>query len=86
MQSKFMAIGALALLPLASIGECNGVTSNQVSGDIIRSVEQICGATPDSPRGGVMNIMLMDGRQDDGIVTCRKLGPGDKRLNHYFDG
>jgi hypothetical protein len=73
-----VAVGA-SVLTVAGC-ELNGVSSRQISGDILRSVEEICGDSREGSRGGVDNIMLMDGRQDDGIATCHD------GTNHYFDG
>jgi hypothetical protein len=77
---------ALLIVPFAlALGGCEacngGIThsSRNISDQIIRAAEGICGASADSPHGGVKNIMLMESREDDGIVTC---GDG---TNTYFD-
>jgi len=87
---KLLAVaGAVAVtVTVAGCDGCNGGITHsgkKISEGIIKKVEGICGATPDTPRGGVMNIMLMEDREDDGIVTCRKVAPGDKTVNYYFD-
>lgn len=75
-------IAAVALVALTGCESGNGFqTAGGRSKSILRAVEPICGASRDSgPRHGVVNIMLMEGATDDGIVTC---GDG---TNHYFDG
>lgn len=75
----------LIILPFAVIAlafsgcEFNGLSSRQISRDILKTVNQICGYDREHGRGGVENIMLMEDRQDDGIVTCHD------GTNHYFD-
>ena len=73
----------LALVAAVGFGasgcELNGLSSEQISKDILRESERVCGANADSPRGGIENIMLMEGREDDFIVTCAD------RTNHYVD-
>ena len=61
--------------------EANGLQSARSRAAAVQDVvEPICGINRDSPRGGVRNIMLMEGATDDGIVTS------DDGTNHYFDG
>lgn len=81
MRNKAVTVALIAVALFLGGCEWNGLSSKQISKDIIENVERICGPSRDSlPRGGVQNIMLMDGREDDGIVTC------DDGTNHYFDG
>lgn len=84
MKKVYAAVAALVVAVTVSGCEaCNGGLTNSSSNlahQIIPEVEKICGHERDSaPHGGVMNIMLMDGREDDGIVTCFD------GTNHYFD-
>lgn len=78
---RVTTVGVAAAAVVAMAGcEWNGVSSSAISKDILRTVERICGENRDArPRGGVQNIMLMEGREDDGIVTCHD------GTNHYFD-
>ncbi len=79
---KKITIGLVCIAGVGLAGcESNGFTSSTISKDILHKVNSICGPARDSqPRGGVVNIMLMEGREDDGIVTCHD------GTNHYFDG
>ncbi len=78
---KALATMAVTLVTLGGIGECNGFTTSKRAEDIQENVERICGKDRESPpHGGVENIMLMDGSEDDGIVTCHD------GTNHYFNG
>jgi hypothetical protein len=68
-------IGAVAALGATTmLGSCEGDASfrsgESVGRDIIRAAESICGENREGIHGGVINIMLMEGRQDDGVVTC----------------
>lgn len=76
-----LGLGAIVLSTVALAGcEVNGArTSHSVAVDIVDKAEEICGANRREGRGGVENIMLMDGRTDDGIVTCHD------GTNHPFD-
>ncbi len=80
---KLLAFGAgLMLLVLPGCEACNGGMfheSDKIAPQIIDKVEAICGPDRDGVRGGVENIMLMEAREDDGIVTCHD------GTNHYFD-
>lgn len=82
---KRLCVASLAAAALAVSGceGCNGGitgSSKNISKDILKVTEQICGKDRNAmPRGGVDNIMLMDEREDDGIVTCHD------GTNHYFD-
>jgi len=73
-------LAALLVATLLSGCEINGVTSKSISSDILDNANRICGPNRDSGRGGVENIMLLQDKEDDGIVTCHD------GTNHYFDG
>jgi hypothetical protein len=79
MRRSILAVIALVMVFAVSGCEYNGLSSQAVSGDILREVESICGVDRNGIRGGVENIMLMENREDDGIVTCHD------GTNHYFD-
>lgn len=80
---KKLFAGSLAAVALVATGcEWNGGLTNSseaISKDILERVSDICGEDRNGIRGGVDNIMLMDKREDDGIVTCHD------GTNHYFD-
>lgn len=80
---KKLFAGSLAAIALVASGcEMNGGitgSSENISKDLLEKVEEICGADRNGVRGGIENIMLMDKREDDGIVTCHD------GTNHYFD-
>lgn len=86
MKTKKIVLAVLIVAALFVAGcEFNGLTTREKARDIQNNSEQICGAPGKYPaafdkHGGVENIMLMDGSEDDGIVTCAD------RTNHYFDG
>lgn len=73
MNHRWMAALAAALtlgLSGCEIGQ-GARSSKSVARDIQRAAEGICGTSRDAgPHQGVLNIMLMDGRTDDGIATC----------------
>jgi hypothetical protein len=80
---KRITAGLIAFAALGSAG-CEGGNAFKTAGGRAEAIkvaaEAICGDSADSPRKGVINIMLMEGAADDGIVTC---GDG---TNRYFDG
>lgn len=78
---KRLTLGLLIVVVALTGCEVNGLTTRQKARDIQKNAERICGKDSEGVRGGVRNIMLMDGTEDDGIVTCE--GDG---TNHYFDG
>ncbi len=81
---KRITIGLVCIagIGLSGCDAFNGARSSKSTArDILDAVEPICGPSRDSqPRGGVVSIMLMEGHDDDGIVTCFD------GTNHHFDG
>lgn len=77
---RYLVVILTTVAAFGSGCEINGLSSRQISHDILDNAERICGDSRAGARGGVDNIMLMDGREDDGIVTCHD------GTNHYFDG
>lgn len=82
MRRIITALTIIAALAVSGCESCNGGVfheSAKISDQILHKVERICGEDREHGRGGVENIMLMEDREDDGIVTCHD------GTNHYFD-
>ncbi len=56
-----------------------GNEGSKIAAPIIEHANEVCGKDRDGVRGGTENIMLMEARADDGILTCHD------GTNHYFD-
>lgn len=78
--AALLLVGVVGLLSGCEVAN-GGIenASSKIAKGILPVVEGICGRDDKERRGGVRNIMLMDGREDDGIVTC------NDGTNHYFD-
>lgn len=79
----FYATAVLLAFVVGGCEACNGGIGGEskvIAKPIIEHAYEVCGKVRDQPpHGGIVNIMLMTDREDDGIVTC-----GDGHTE-YFD-
>lgn len=80
-RSVLMILAVLALLASGCEGFNGGLggEGSKIAQPIIDHANKVCGKDRNGVRGGTENIMLMEKREDDGILTCHD------GTNHYFD-